>query len=242
MLSTPSISHPTHFNGLPAPFTQQALSFSAKPLPTSWADSAAAAAAATTTTTTTSDLNGSDPNPPSSAHIGSAHIAPSGGPFGCQTTVMGAERSPCAFMMTKHTTTTTVLTSINCHGCTSVHVLSPMYMCPPIIVSGPGATIPTVTTATTPYTWVSTVCEALTALSQLTGATETAAATTAGHISGHTLGHTLSKTVTAKTPTQTGATRTTPLTWLTTRTMEELPWFTAPNWHTWGASPPGHGE
>lgn len=184
--------------------------FPAKPLPSAW-----------------TPINISDLNPPPLPTPTTGPI-PGHGPHGCETTVMAFDPSPCKNLLTTHTTTTTVFSSINCHGCTSVHVLAPMYMCPAVIGAG------NKTTAATPYTWVSTVCQTLTTPSQLTEVTTTgewggSTKTLPGGSDGG--GH-------VHPPWTPVPETTTPLVWPTS--MEVLPWFTVQNWHTdtWGALPP----
>lgn len=83
---------------------------------------------------------------------------------GCVTTVLALHPHRCKDHQIVYNFTKTVYKSINCHGCTSLRVLSPMYGCP-MITSRSSETI---RTATTPYVWTSTVCETLTAWSQMT--------------------------------------------------------------------------
>lgn len=75
--------------------------------------------------------------------------------LGCTTTIMGALSNPCRTdeTFTIHTSSLTQFSSIDCRGCTAVHVVEPMWGCP--LETAGAAT----TTAETPYTWTSTVCE-----------------------------------------------------------------------------------
>lgn len=187
-------SKPSSTNSiLPPKMTTQVLSFPPKPLPPSWP-----------TLNTTDDLR-----PPLPSQ--SAPILPGHGPFGCETTVMALKTAPCKDLLTTHTTTTTLFSSINCHGCTSVRVLEPMYMCPAVIAGG------NKTTATTAYAWVSTVCKSRKAVSKLTETTMSSVGGGGGHV------------LQPWTPVP-GLTTTTPLVWPTS--TEELPRFTGQAWDT----------
>lgn len=73
---------------------------------------------------------------------------------GCTTTVMGDFRNPCA-RIPKWTSTVTEYTAVDCHGCTSVHVLEPKWHCPvvattigPLVASGPSTFTSTICAST----------------------------------------------------------------------------------------------
>lgn len=86
----------------------------------------------------------------------SSLLAPStGAASGCTTTIMGSLSNPCRTdgTFTVHTSSITHFSSINCGGCTAVHVVEPMWGCP-LATAGMATT-----TASTPYMWTSTVCE-----------------------------------------------------------------------------------
>lgn len=109
-------------------------------------------------------------------HVHDAHADRADGPLlptpalaGCVTTTIGPLANPCATdgVLTVHTSTRTLFRSVNCHGCTSVHVIAPMWGCPLLSAAGGVAT----TTPATPFTWTSTVCESLTEVGELTGTT-----------------------------------------------------------------------
>lgn len=70
---------------------------------------------------------------------------------GCTTFVMGDLRNPCV-RSPKWTSTVTEYAAVDCHGCTSVHVLEPKWHCPAEITTvGPS-------TASGPSTLTSTIC------------------------------------------------------------------------------------
>lgn len=92
---------------------------------------------------------------------------------GCVTTTIGPLANPCPTdgVLTVHTSTRTHYRSVNCHGCTSVHVIAPMWGCPLMSAGGGGGGVATTTTPATPFTWTSTVCASLTEVGELTGTT-----------------------------------------------------------------------
>lgn len=70
---------------------------------------------------------------------------------GCTTTVMGDLHNPCT-RSPKWTSTVTEYTAVDCHGCTSLHVIEPKWHCPAVITTvGPS-------TADGPWTLTSTIC------------------------------------------------------------------------------------
>lgn len=70
---------------------------------------------------------------------------------GCTTTVMGDLHNPCAWSP-KWTSTVTEYTAVDCHGCTSLHVVEPKWHCPVVITTvGPS-------TANGLSTLTSTIC------------------------------------------------------------------------------------
>lgn len=70
---------------------------------------------------------------------------------GCTTTVMGDLHNPCT-RSPKWTSTVTEYTAVDCHGCTSLHVIQPKWHCPAVIT--------TVGQSTANGTWTltSTIC------------------------------------------------------------------------------------
>lgn len=78
---------------------------------------------------------------------------------GCVTTTMGVMNNPCATAsgaaLTVFASTTTVFAPVDCHGCTSVFVLEPMWGCPLLSAGGGGHAVTAVDGA---YTFTSTVC------------------------------------------------------------------------------------
>lgn len=72
----------------------------------------------------------------------------------CTTTMMGSLSNPCPTEggYTVHISTVTLFSNVNCHGCTAIDVVEPMWGCP-LETAG------VETTVSTPYTWTSTVCE-----------------------------------------------------------------------------------
>lgn len=93
---------------------------------------------------------------------------------GCVTTTMGAMSNPCATAsgaaaLTVFASTTTVFAPVDCHGCTSVFVLEPMWGCPLLSAGGGGHAVTAVDGA---YTFTSTVC------ARMTGAEEGGIVTT----------------------------------------------------------------
>lgn len=76
---------------------------------------------------------------------------------GCTTTVMGDLHNPCV-RSPEWTSTVTEYTAVDCHGCTSVHVLQPKWHCPVVLTTvGP-------LTASGPSTLTSTICASTLAL------------------------------------------------------------------------------
>lgn len=70
---------------------------------------------------------------------------------GCTTTVMGDLHNPCS-RPPEWTSTVTEYAAVDCHGCTSVHVIQPKWHCPAVITTvGPS-------TANGPSTLTSTIC------------------------------------------------------------------------------------
>lgn len=105
----------------------------------------------TTTTTTPPPLSNSSLSLTSSSSSSSEAAAAAG----CTTTIMGSLSDPCHTdgTITVHTSSVTYFRSINCGGCTAVHVVEPRWGCP-LATAGMATT-----TAWTPYLWTSTVCE-----------------------------------------------------------------------------------
>lgn len=202
----------------PPLMTDPPISFSAKPLPSDWTTITACTVHRSTKSPCTKSNNNKSNSTTSSSTTDTAAVQ------GCVTTVLAIHPHPCRNPKTVYTSTKTVHKSINCHGCTSLQVLSPMYGCPLITENLCERTM----TAKTPYVWTSTVCEKLTALSQLTGTTKTSRhpkVTTAMETSRHMGATTLD---TAQHTTSTDMTTTTPLVWPTS--MEGLPWFGVSSW------------
>lgn len=206
----------------PPLMTDSPMSFSAKPLPSDWT-TITACTVLRSTTAPPRDRCSSKHN---KSHNKSTSTTATAAVEGCVTTVLAIHPHPCRNPKTVYTSTKTVQKSINCHGCTSLQVLSPMYGCPLITANLCEKT----TTAKTPYVWTSTVCARLTALSQLTDTEisrlpkETAACTeTSRHMGTTTLNI-------AQPTTPTGKITTTPLVWPTS--MEGLPWFGVSKWHS----------
>lgn len=200
----------------PPLMTEFPSSFSANPLPSDWTTITACTVLRSTKSPCT---KGSNKNNSTS----STSTTDTAAVEGCVTTVLAIHPHPCRNPKTVYTSTRTVHKSINCHGCTSLQVLSPMYGCPLITENLCERT----TTAKTPYVWTSTVCEKLTALSQLIGTTETSRlpkVTTITETSRHMGTTTLD---TAQLTTSTEMTTPTPLVWPTS--MEGLPWFGVSN-------------
>lgn len=70
---------------------------------------------------------------------------------GCTTTVMGDLHNPCT-RFPKWTSTVTKYTAVDCHGCTSLHVIEPKWHCPAV------TTTVGQSTADGPWTLTSTIC------------------------------------------------------------------------------------